>query len=80
MWRVGQRLAALKRECAVLRGTKAKIWAEGDLFFLERGETNKLRRTVNFGKEQPLTADVILANAESVLNQYTFMIEKIGEG
>ena len=80
LWRLVQRLAALKRESAALHGTKAKIWAEGDLFFLERGETNKLRLTVNFGKEQPLTADVILTNAESVLNQYTFMIEKIGEG
>ena len=80
LWRLVQRLAALKQECAALHGTKAKIWAEGDLFFLERGETNKLRLTVNFGKEQPLTERLILANAESVLNQYTFMIEKIGEG
>ena len=80
LWRLVQRLAALKRESAALHGTKAKIWAEGDLFFLERGETNKLRLTVNFGKEQPLTDRLILTNAESVLNQYTFMIEKIGEG
>lgn len=80
LWRLVQRLAALKQECAALHGTKAKIWAEGDLFFLERGETNKLRLTVNFGKAQPLTDRLILTNAESVLNQYTFMIEKIGEG
>lgn len=80
LWRLVQRLAALKRESAALHGTKAKIWAEGDLFFLERGETNKLRLTVNFGKEQPLTDRLILTNAESVLNQYTFMIEKIEEG
>lgn len=80
LWRLVQRLTDLKRECAALHGTKAKIWAEGDLFFLERGETNKLRLTVNFGKEQPLTDRLILTNAESVLNQYTFMIEKIGEG
>lgn len=80
LWRLVQRLAALKRESAALHGTKAKIWAEGDLFVLERGETNKLRLTVNFGKEQPLTDRFILANAESVLNQYTFMIEKIEEG
>ena len=80
LWRLVQRLAALKRESAALHGTKAKIWAEGDLFFLERGEKNKLRLTVNFGKEQPLTDRLILTNAESVLNQYTFMIEKIWEG
>ena len=80
LWRLVQRLAALKRESAALHGTKAKIWAEGDLFFLERGEKNKLRLTVNFGKAQPLTERLILTNAESVLNQYTFMIEKIGEG
>lgn len=80
LWRLVQQLAACKRESAALHGTKAKIWAEGDLFFLERGETNKLRLTVNFGKEQPLTDRLILTNAESVLNQYTFMIEKIGKG
>ena len=80
LWRLVQQLAACKRESAALHGTKAKIWAEGDLFFLERGETNKLRLTVNFGKAQPLTDRFILTNAESILNQYTFMIEKIGEG
>ena len=80
LWRLVQRLAALKRESAALHGTKAKIWAEGDLFVLERGERNKLRLTVNFGEAQPLPQNVVLTNAESALKQHTFTIEEIGEG
>lgn len=74
-WNLVQKLAALKEREPSLHGAAVRIWAEGDLLFLERGQKGGLRLVVNFGTEAAeLEKDVICTNAKDTLGQNTFMI------
>ena len=77
LWHLVQGLAALKREERALHGTAARIWAEGDLFLMERGAKERLRLTVNLGKKSvPLAKGILCTNARGALGQDMFMIER----
>lgn len=75
VWRLVHTLARLKETEPALHGTSVRIWAEGDVFYLERGEKEKLRLIVNFGgKPISLPADAICTNGAQVLSKNTFAI------
>ena len=75
VWRLVRELASLRETERALHGVFVRIWADGDVFYMERGRTQKLRLAVNFGeKPLPLPEDVLCTNGVGALTEFTFAI------
>lgn len=75
VWRLIQSLTLLKQTEPALQCTSVRIWAEGDVFYLERGEKETLRLIVGFGGQPiSLPSDTICTNATEAVGKNMFAI------